>query len=256
MLDGEWSFGRIRGPVWSVDDVHREYQKWYSGRLGREMELLIFGHAGLPVVVFPTSGGRFFDFEDNGVVRALEEKLEAGGLQLFCVDSVDAESWYNRKAPPRWRIARQLLYEDYVLREVVPLAKAVNPSRELAALGASFGGYHAANIALRHPDIFTTMVSLSGTFDVSAFLDGYYDPDCYYNLPTHYMPQLNDGWYLDRLRRNRLVLASGWDDDCLGQNQLMDRILTEKGILHQFDVWDEKNSHDWPTWGRMVRRYF
>jgi len=235
--------------------VNREYRKWYSSRLGRQMELLIFGHAGLPVVAFPTSAGRFYQFEDNGMVRALEERIGAGAVQLFCADSIDAESWYNRHAPPRWRMARHLLYEEYILHEVLPLARAVNPDPRLIALGCSFGGYHAANIAFRHPDVFTGMVSLSGTFDVSTFLDGYYDQDCYYNLPTHYLPQLIDPWYLDRFRRNSYVLATGWDDHCLAQNQLFDQILTAKQIPHQFHVWDAKNSHDWPAWQQMVRQY-
>lgn len=38
--------------------MNREYHKWYSDRLGREMEMLVFGYSGLPVLVFPTSGGR------------------------------------------------------------------------------------------------------------------------------------------------------------------------------------------------------
>ena len=68
------------------------------------MELLVFGHAGMPVLVFPTSGGRFFEFEDRGMVAALAGRIDAGELQLFCVDSVDRESWYNRadrSQPPR-----------------------------------------------------------------------------------------------------------------------------------------------------------
>ena len=81
--------------------MNREYHKWFSPRLGREMELLVFGYGGLPVLVFPTSGGRFFEFEDRGMVAALTDRLKSGGLQLFCVDSVDNESWYNRQVPPR-----------------------------------------------------------------------------------------------------------------------------------------------------------
>src|ERR1700719_596773 len=55
--------------------MNREYHKWYSPRLGRDMELLVFGHAGLPVLVFPTSGGRFYEFEDRGMVGALGGKI-------------------------------------------------------------------------------------------------------------------------------------------------------------------------------------
>ncbi len=58
--------------------MNREYVKWFSRRLRRDMELLVFGHGGLPVVVFPTSGGRFFEFEDHGMVAALAQRIEAG----------------------------------------------------------------------------------------------------------------------------------------------------------------------------------
>ena len=166
--------------------MNREYHRWYSGRLGREMELLVFGHAGLPVLAFPTSCGRFFELEDRGLIGAVAGRIDTGQLQFFCVDSVDAESWYNRQVPPRWRIARHMQYEQYLLQEVVPLIRLKNNNPHMVALGCSFGGYHAANMALRHPNIFTGLMSMSGAFDVSNFLSGYYDQDCYFNIPTHY----------------------------------------------------------------------
>jgi esterase/lipase superfamily enzyme len=233
----------------------REYHKRYSSRLGREMELLTFGHAGLPVVVFPTSGGRFFEFEDRGMIGSLAERIYGGELQLFCVDSIDRESWYNRAAAPRSRILRHMQYEEYILGEVLPLVRQRNADPQLVALGCSFGGYHAINIALRHPELFTAALSLSGAYDLTNFLGGYYDQDCYYHLPTHYLPNLTDPELLNRLRRMKIVLATGWDDQCLRQNQQLDWILNERGIPHQFHVWNALNSHDWPTWQRMVREY-
>ena len=184
--------------------MKREYHKWSLPALGRDMELLVFGHAGPPALVFPTSCGRFFEFEDRGMVNAVHDKLEHGHLQLFCVDSVDSESWYNRSVSPRWRIARHMQYEQYLMQEVLPFLRQQNQSSQLAAVGCSFGGYHALNIALRHPDVFTAMLSMSGAFDTSSFLSGYYDDDCYFNIPMHYLPNINDPWYLDRYRRNKL----------------------------------------------------
>ncbi|MGA2886938.1 MAG: alpha/beta hydrolase-fold protein [Terracidiphilus sp.] len=233
----------------------REYQKGYSSRLGREMEVLIFGEAGLPVMAFPTSCGRFFEFEDRGMIAALGDKIDGGQLQIFCVDSVDAESWYNRAYAPRWRIARHLQYEDYLIQEATLLVRQRNADARLVALGCSFGGYHAVNLALRHPEIFTGFISFSGVFDLTNFLGGYYDQDYYYNLPTHYLPNLNDPWFLDRFRGSSYVLATGWDDQCLRQNQNLDWIMSEKGLPHQFHVWDSLNSHDWPTWQRMALEY-
>ncbi|WP_433983403.1 hypothetical protein RBB78_19195 [Tunturiibacter empetritectus] len=80
--------------------MKREYHKWFSPSLGRDMELLVFGHAGYPAVVFPTSQGRFYEFEDRQMVSTVQDKLEHGHLQLYCVDSVDGESWYNRDVLP------------------------------------------------------------------------------------------------------------------------------------------------------------
>ena len=103
--------------------MRRDYHNWYSPRLGRNMELLAYGHAGQPVLVFPTSRGRFFEFENNGMIHALAGKIEAGQLQVFCVDSVDSESWYNRWIHPHDRVARHNAYESYIIFEVAPLMK-------------------------------------------------------------------------------------------------------------------------------------
>jgi esterase/lipase superfamily enzyme len=241
--------------------MQREYRKAFSQSLNREMELLVFGHAGAPVLAFPTSAGRFYELEDHGVVAALEPRISSGELQLFCVDSVDAESWYNRRISPRARIARHIQFENYLTRELVPeISRAFDSAKRsgpqgIAAFGCSFGGYHAVNLALRHPDLFTAVVSLSGAFDLSSFLDGYSDQESYLHLPTWYLPNLTDPWFLTRLRRNRLVLATGWDDQCRLQNEQLDHILNQKQIPHHFHVWAAENAHDWPTWCRMAQDY-
>jgi len=235
--------------------MNREYHKWYSPRLGRDMELLVFGHAGLPVLVFPTSGGRFYEFEDRQMLGSVWGRIEAGDLQFYCVDSVDMESWYNRNVPPRWRIARHVQYDDYLIHEVVPLIRQKNQNGRMVALGCSFGGYHALNVALRHPDVFTGVLSMSGSFDTTNFLHGYYDQDVYFNQPTNFLPNLSDPWFLDRYRGQMYVLGTGWDDQCLGQNQSMDRLMNAKGIPHKLFIWDTWNSHDWPTWQRMIQEY-
>lgn len=235
--------------------MNREYHKWWSWRLDRNMELLVFGHAGLPILVFPTSQGRFYEFEDRGMVTAIGDKIHNGEIQLFCLDSVDSESWYNRNVPPRWRIARHVQYENYIMEEVLPLIRLKNINPRLASLGCSFGGFHAVNIALRHPDRITGFLSMSGAFELSSFLSGYYDQDVYFNLPAHYLPGLTDRWYFDRYQRNHYVLATGWDDQCLSQNQNLARIMGEKGVPHNLYIWETWNSHDWPTWAQMMNVY-
>jgi esterase/lipase superfamily enzyme len=120
--------------------MRREYHSWYSTELERPMELLNFGHDGQPLIVFPTACGRFYEHEDRGMVDVLRDKIEAGRLQLFCVDSVDAESWYNREVEPSQRVARHVQYEKYILGEVLPFLRTRNFRQNLAAMGCSFGG--------------------------------------------------------------------------------------------------------------------
>ena len=104
--------------------MNREYHKWHSSALGRDMEFLVYGHAGDPVLVFPTSMGRFYQYEDFGMVATFSQKIESGQYQVFCVDSVDEESLYCFDISPAQRIARHLEYERYVIEEVVPFSSA------------------------------------------------------------------------------------------------------------------------------------
>ena len=236
--------------------MNREYHKWFSPRLGRDMELLVFGHAGLPTLVFPTSQGRFYEYEDRGMVGALWDKIEAGRLQLYCVDSVDSESWYNRNVPPRWRIARHMQYEDYVLNEVLPLIWLKNHYGQVATTGCSFGGYHAMNFALRHPDLVHDCIVMSAAYDITQFLHGYHDNDVYFNAPFQYLPNMGDPWYLDKYRSNAYLLATGEHDQCWNDNEILAGIMRTKGVNHRLDVWRDRTGHDWPWWHNMARAYF
>ncbi len=141
------------------------------------------------------------------------------------------------------------------MEEVLPLIRLKNWNPHLASLGCSFGGYHAVNIALRHPDRFTGFLSMSGAFDMSGFLNGYHDDDVYFNTPTNYLRNMGDWWYLERYARGTYILATGWDDQCLGANQYLSGLMGDKWIPHKLYIWDSWNSHDWPTWARMMNEY-
>jgi esterase/lipase superfamily enzyme len=234
--------------------MHREHQRWYSPSLGREMELLIFGHAGARVLIFPTSMGRFFEWEDRGMMNALGHHLEHGWLQIYCVDSVDSESWYCRWAPPGGRAWRHVQYENYLLQEVLPLSYHRNPNPFLITVGASFGAYHALNFALRHPGLVGRAIGLSGIYDIRDWTDGYHDDNIYFNNPMAYIPNEQDHGRLEALRRLDIILAVGRADPLYPNNEHFSSFLWAKGIGNALRVWDGW-AHDWPWWQHMIQVY-
>jgi esterase/lipase superfamily enzyme len=225
------------------------------------MELLVFGHAGHRVIVFPTRQGRFFDYENWRLVEANRDRIAAGHIQLFCVDSVDSESLYCTDCPAPNRIARHCAYERYVLDEVIPFTLERNPHSALTVHGCSFGAYHSVNIALRHPQYFSRAVALSGRYDltqqVGVFQDlfsGFYNEDVYFHTPTHFLPRLTDQVLLRQLRQIHFTLAVGEEDPFCQNTRDLCHILREKGIPHDLIVW-QGEAHRAYYWRQMVRLY-
>ncbi|MGC1478875.1 MAG: alpha/beta hydrolase-fold protein [Chthoniobacterales bacterium] len=241
--------------------MNREYHKWWSPRLGRDMELLVFGKSGPKMLVFPTRGGRFYEYEDMRMIEVLRPKIEAGGLQVFCLDSVDCESFYCHWAHPTGRIERHSQYEDYVVHEVFPLMTAINPHRSVTAHGCSLGAFHAANVAFRHPHLFTRLLAFSGRYDLTLnvehfrdLFDGYYDEKIYFNTPTHFLPQLGREDHLKHLRQMDILLTVGREDPFRENNEALSDILAGKDVGHQIYLWNER-AHRGYYWRRMAEVY-
>jgi esterase/lipase superfamily enzyme len=230
--------------------VRRTYSRDWSPALGRDMEMLRFGQDGLPLLVFPTSMGRFYQWEDFGMVGGLADKIEAGYIQLWCVDSVDGESWYAGHRPPHDRVLRHLDYERYLVEEVIPRI----PGRPVGT-GTSFGAMHAILLALRRPGSLSGFVALSGAFDTERWLDGHFDDDVYFTNPMAFAPGLNDGTYLRALRAmEKKVIATGRDDPNVSESIRLGALLNAKDLEVWLDVWDGW-AHDWPYWKEMMRKY-
>jgi esterase/lipase superfamily enzyme len=240
--------------------MERAYHKWFSPILGKSMEMLVFGQSGTPVIFFPTRSAHFYDFENWRVIDAMKEKINAGYIQVYCVDSIDSESFYS-DSPPPLRIARHILYEKYILEEVIPFIRTQNKKRELIAAGCSLGGYHAVNIAFKHPDIFTKVVGMSARYDLTQALpyfadlfDGYFDENIYYNMPNHFVPGISDPCLLQKLRKMEITLVIGREDTFLDNNRHLSDSLHQLSVPHQFYIWDDE-AHRPRYWREMVKIY-
>ncbi len=91
--------------------MKRRYEKIYSPAIGREVQVLAFGDYGAPLIAFPSGGGQFFDFEENGMIGAVAHLIEAGRLKVYCPESLDNESWLAHAEPHHWAM-RHGAYED------------------------------------------------------------------------------------------------------------------------------------------------
>ena len=238
--------------------MRRDYRRWHSPALHRDMELLTFGHAGAKVLMFPTRDGRFWESEKLEVVASLADKVKAGHLQLWCIEGLAQESLYDKGRHPADRIRRHAALEGYILNEVLPLMAWSNPHECTIAMGCSLGAFQAADIALRHPHLFRKLVAFSGRFDltmkVECFDDlfgGYYDDEVYFHTPVHFLPGLSCPWRLESLRRLDVVLAVGRADPFLDNNFHLSRLLSEKGARPQVHLWDGR-AHCPRAWREMA----
>jgi esterase/lipase superfamily enzyme len=241
--------------------MNREYHTWFSPSLQRDMELLVFGHAGEPVLFFPTRTAHFYDYEDWLVIEALRRKIEAGNLQVYCLDSIDKESFYAKDITPPVRIVRHLQYEQYVLQEVLDLVRKKNPYRTFVAAGCSLGAYHAANLAFKYPALFHKMVGLSGRYDLTTSMmyfedlfEGYRDENIYYNMPSQFIPNLRDEHFIKLMKAMEIIFVVGENDVFLENNRLLSNALWDKGIWNALHIWDGE-SHKAKYWRHMVQLY-
>ncbi|MBV9497169.1 MAG: esterase family protein [Acidobacteria bacterium] len=234
--------------------MYREYVRWHSPSLGRDMEFLWFGKFGRPVMLFPTSGGQYSENEDRGLAASLEDKVDNGEVQLILADAVNNESWYNKSVHPAVRAARHAQYDAYLRHELVPYIFNRAQRGDLAVYGASFGAYQAANFAARYPDVVSRAICFSGVYDIHSFLDGYWDETCYFNCPTSYIPNMNAEWAA-KLARVGWVIATGEHDSLVQQNRDFSALLGSKGIPSYLEIWPGQFGHDWPWWREHLRRF-
>lgn len=232
--------------------MNERYLRWWTPHLSRDFEMLVFGEGGgIPLVLFPTSFGRFYQNKDFQLTEACAQYVDSGKITIYCPDGIDLDSFYNKAIHPADRIRTHIAYENVLLHEVFDHARRECSTHRVALCGASLGAYHAANIAFRHPDLVSHFISLSGAFDISDFFDGYYDDNIYFNSPYDYLPNNPDPW---RFNHMGIILGTGEWDNTRHESLRLSGILNAKGIQHWLD--DRKwSGHDWNYWRDMLPYY-
>ena len=230
--------------------MQQHYERFYARSISRDFQLLRYGWSGRPVIIFPTTLGRHYEAKDMGLIQAIAPLIDAGRAIVYCPDTLNHESWYNRSLHPADKVRTHAAYDRMIRYELIPAIQQQHHTGSVVVAGCSFGGYTAANFAFKHPDVVSDLICMSGSFDIRSFLDGYYDDEVYFNNPVDFMPNAND----PRLWQMGIILGTSEWDICREPTEKMSHILNSRGIRHWLDMrgWEQ---HDWPLWCRMFPDY-
>ena len=236
----------------------RQLTSWYSPRLNKEMPLACYGDYGFALLLVPTAAADFLEYERFQLIDVLAPHINAGKVKVFSINSINNESWLNNEMHPPHKAIRHQQFNDYVYEEVIPFIKgSTSVETPVIISGASFGALHSMNLFLKRPDLINGVIAMSGVYDLSEYTKGYFDEDVYFNSPQHYMPNLTDHFQLEGIRRsNHLHIFSGSGDyEDPAASGSFARILYEKGINYELDIWGEEWRHDWTTWRKVLPHY-
>jgi esterase/lipase superfamily enzyme len=240
-------------------NLPRELFGWYSPRLGLDMPIVRYGDYGKALLIFPTAQADYLENERFWLIKALEPLIFAGRINVFSIDSINKHAWMNESVHPLEAARRQALYSAYVEEEVVPhiRRRLRDDSARIGVTGASFGAFHAANQFFRRPDLFDTLVAMSGFFDLEpGYMHGYFSEDFYFNNPTSFVPNMH-GEMLEILKHHcqiHIVTGQGAYERP-DKSQRFSTLLWNKGIWNNLDLWGYDMPHDWPTWRKMLPYY-
>lgn len=226
------------------------YYTIFSSHLGTDVPVLVSGHYGYPVILFPTSLGKFDQNKDFGLIDSVSHWINEGKIKIYSVGTFDAMTFYNEDMPPAMRMHNYTLYDRFLSEELAPRILHETNNQKLGVAGCSFGGYHAANFAFRHPEKTKYLMSMGGAFDIKPRLSGFYSDDVYFNNPPDFLPDAThpDLWQM------HIALGSSDHDFCKNDNVQLSQILQKKNINHWLDI-RKGLTHDWPAWKMMFPDY-
>ena len=229
----------------------------YSSYLKRDMTFKTYGETGKLCYVFPSQDGRYYDYENFGMVEVLKPYIESGRLRLICVDGIDKESWSGFMLDNRERSEKQEAYFSYITLELYPYVAKITGNHEKALVtGCSMGAIHSAIAFFRRPDLFDQIIALSGGYEACHFFGSYMDEILYHNSVITFLTNMpKDHPYIEMYNNSQIIICVGqgaWEEDLLASTRKLDVLLREKGIRAWVDYWGYDVCHDWCWWRKQI----
>jgi esterase/lipase superfamily enzyme len=238
--------------------MQRQHWNWETSRLPEPARVVRWGHFGTPLLLFPTAGGDYEEVERFHLIGALAELIDGGRVKVYSIDSIAGKHWLRGTESPEYCSRVQNSFDAFVYHEIAALIRndCQSPGIEILTAGASIGAFNAVATVCRHPDVFRLAIGMSGTFDLSKYLNGSMNLDFHYSSPVHFLPGLEDGPQLAQLRKRFIVLPTGqgqWED--VGESWRLASLLGRKGVPNRVDPWGREWDHNWVTWRAMLPKY-
>lgn len=204
--------------------------------------------------------GRFDDWiERTGIVT------QAAGHDLIIVTPEGGDGWYSDSAT-----ADEEKFESHLTLELLPEIenryRTISERRGRAIAGLSMGGYGAFKMAVKRPDLWNFAASFSGAFDPAERSDDTPGFD-WENLKPSILRAFGGAASKERFNNDLFKLVEelpaesipalpffyfdcGDEDGFLQANKRLANVMTERGIIHKFQV--ISGGHDWTYWGDRV----
>ncbi len=238
--------------------MHRSITSWFSPSLKKDMPIVTYGTYGFSLLLVPTAGADFLEYERFQLINELAPFINSGKCKVFSVDSINKESWMNNDMPGEHKAIRHNEYNQYIFNEVIPFIKnSTSWNTPIYICGASLGALHSMNLFLKRPDLLNGVIAMSGVYDLTEYTKGFFDEQVYYNSPMHYMPNLTDHYILEQIRSSgRIHILSGEGDyEAPEASRAFAGVLYNKGINYELSIWGNEWKHDWPTWRAMLPQW-
>lgn len=232
--------------------MERRYKSWKSPSMGKEMELLILGDGGTPVLLFPSAYGNFREWDNHGAFSLLEEQIEKGYNQFFCVDSF-SECFLNRDIDPVSRMKRFNNYQDYIMDELLPFISEENENPFIITAGAALGACASLLFALKYPANFRKAIGLCGYYDIRVHTENMIDDHVYFNNPAEFVPNITDNKLLGFINGVHIRLLNYRNSNTLNASKTFSNTLWQKNIEHEHFIWDKETDDMWTLLPAMLK---
>jgi enterochelin esterase family protein len=143
---------------------------------------------------------------------------------------------------PQGGVTNDALFEDYLLKDVIPTVEAryrVSPGRENRAIaGLSMGGGQSLRIGLGHVDLFSAVASFSGAVPA--------------DFETRFAALLKDSKGTNQ-KIKTLWIGCGQQDSLFGRSRNLSELLGKYQVKHIFHATD--GVHNYTVWRKYLAEY-